>query len=140
MDETTLDAWIDAGTAALGLTVEPEWRQAVRMHLRISLGHAATVLAAGLTTIWSRRRCTAHDASAVGPWSTGTEIAAAVGSGKVSATAIIDAALARIATVDKKLNAFTDVTAERARDARRRDRCMVAAGKSPGRWPACRSP
>jgi Protein of unknown function (DUF4089) len=46
MDDTALDAWIDAGTAALGLTVKPEWRQAVRMHLRISLGHASTVLAA----------------------------------------------------------------------------------------------
>jgi hypothetical protein len=46
MDDTTLDAWIDAGTAALGLSVQPEWRQAVRMHMRISLGHAATVLAA----------------------------------------------------------------------------------------------
>ena len=44
MDDTTLDSWIDAGTAALGLTVEPAWREAVRMHMRISLGHAATVL------------------------------------------------------------------------------------------------
>jgi hypothetical protein len=39
-----LDAFIDAGTAVLGIKMKPEWRQAVRMHLEISLGHAATVL------------------------------------------------------------------------------------------------
>jgi Protein of unknown function (DUF4089) len=44
MDEAALDALIDAGTAALGIEMKAEWRQAVRMHLAISLGHAATVL------------------------------------------------------------------------------------------------
>jgi hypothetical protein len=44
MDDAALDALIDAGTAALGIDMKPEWRQAVRMHLVISLGHAATVL------------------------------------------------------------------------------------------------
>ena len=44
MDEAALDAMIDAGTAALGIEVKPEWRAAVRMHLAISLGHAGTVL------------------------------------------------------------------------------------------------
>jgi Protein of unknown function (DUF4089) len=44
MDEAALDALIDAGTSALGIEMKPEWRQAVRMHLAISLGHAATVL------------------------------------------------------------------------------------------------
>lgn len=44
MDEAVLDALIDAGTAMLGIDVQPEWRQAIRMHLAISLGHAATVL------------------------------------------------------------------------------------------------
>ena len=48
MDEAALDAWIDAGTAALGIAVKPEWRQAIRMHLAISLGHAETVLAVDL--------------------------------------------------------------------------------------------
>ncbi len=53
------------------------------------------------------------------------EIAAAVSSGKVSARAVVDATLARIASVNPRVNAFTDVTAERARqtadalDARR---------------------
>ncbi len=44
MDDATLDSWIDAGTAALGLPMKQAWREAVRMHLRISLGHASTVL------------------------------------------------------------------------------------------------
>jgi hypothetical protein len=44
MDDTALDALIDAGTQALGIDVKPEWRQSIRMHLAISLGHAATVL------------------------------------------------------------------------------------------------
>lgn len=44
MDEAVLDALIDAGTAMFGIDVQPEWRQAIRMHLAISLGHAATVL------------------------------------------------------------------------------------------------
>jgi hypothetical protein len=44
MDEAALDALIDAGTAALGIEMKPEWRPAVRMHLAISLGHAANVV------------------------------------------------------------------------------------------------
>ncbi|ADH87977.1 amidohydrolase, AtzE family [Ancylobacter novellus DSM 506] len=42
------------------------------------------------------------------------ELAAAVSSGKVSARAVAEAALHRIAGVDPVLNAFTDVTTERA--------------------------
>jgi hypothetical protein len=44
MDDTALDALIDAGAKTLGIDVKPEWRAAVRMHLAISLGHAAAVL------------------------------------------------------------------------------------------------
>jgi hypothetical protein len=44
MDEAALDALIDAGTTVVGINMNPEWRAAVRMHLAISLGHAATVL------------------------------------------------------------------------------------------------
>ena len=44
MDESTMDALIDAGTFLLGIGMKPQWRQAVRMHLAISLRHAATVL------------------------------------------------------------------------------------------------
>jgi hypothetical protein len=44
MSETDdLDAFIAAGVALLGLTVRPEWREAVRLHLAVSLGHAKTV-------------------------------------------------------------------------------------------------
>jgi hypothetical protein len=49
MDEATLDALIDAGTPLFGIEVKPEWRQAVRMHLAISLDHATKVLAADLS-------------------------------------------------------------------------------------------
>ncbi len=44
MDDAALDALIDAGTGLLRIEMKPEWRQAVRMHLAISLGHAAVVL------------------------------------------------------------------------------------------------
>ena len=48
-------------------------------------------------------------------WSTCGEIAAAVSSGKQSAAAVVEAALERIARLNPTLNAFTAVTAERAR-------------------------
>jgi hypothetical protein len=44
MIESELDALIEAGTAALGIPIQPEWRDAVRLHLRITLDHAANVL------------------------------------------------------------------------------------------------
>ena len=48
-------------------------------------------------------------------WSTGAEIAQAVGSGATTALAIAEAALSVIAARNPVLNAFTAVTAERAR-------------------------
>ncbi len=48
MQKTALDALIDAGTTALGIEMQPEWREAVRMHLAISLSHVATVIEAKL--------------------------------------------------------------------------------------------
>jgi 1-carboxybiuret hydrolase len=47
-------------------------------------------------------------------WAPASEIAAAVGDGRVSAGAVVRAALARIAEHDGALNAFTAVVAERA--------------------------
>jgi len=44
MDENRMDQMIDAGTAVLGITVRPEWRPGLRIHLEISLGHATAVL------------------------------------------------------------------------------------------------
>src|SRR5450631_3498134 len=61
-------------------------------------------------------------------WSTASEIAAAVTSGKTSALAVIDDALARISERNPVLNAFTAVTAERAR-ARAKAIDAAAAGK-----------
>ena len=66
-------------------------------------------------------------------WSHAREIAAVVADGTTSAAAVVDAALARIATYDTVLNAFTDVTAARARgkakaiDAARRRRTAARA-------------
>jgi Asp-tRNA(Asn)/Glu-tRNA(Gln) amidotransferase A subunit family amidase len=48
-------------------------------------------------------------------WSSSSDIARAVGSGEASAVSIAEAALARIAKLNPTLNAFTAVTAERAR-------------------------
>jgi len=45
MTDAELDAWINAGTALLGITIQPEWRAAIRLHLTITLGHAGTILA-----------------------------------------------------------------------------------------------
>jgi 1-carboxybiuret hydrolase subunit AtzG-like len=41
--DAQLDAWIDAGTAQLGIPVQPAWCAAIRLHLKITLGHARTV-------------------------------------------------------------------------------------------------
>jgi len=46
LDDAALDAWIDTGTELLGIEMMPEWRASVRLHLRISLGHATAILAA----------------------------------------------------------------------------------------------
>jgi aspartyl-tRNA(Asn)/glutamyl-tRNA(Gln) amidotransferase subunit A len=48
-------------------------------------------------------------------WATSAEIAHAVGAGEQSALGVVDAALSRIAKLNPRLNAFTAVTAERAR-------------------------
>jgi AtzE family amidohydrolase len=48
-------------------------------------------------------------------WATAAEIAGAVMAGKTSAHAVVEAALSRIAERNPLLNAFTDVTADRAR-------------------------
>jgi hypothetical protein len=38
-----LDALIDAGTALLGIPIADTWRETIRLHLEVSLGHAANV-------------------------------------------------------------------------------------------------
>jgi AtzE family amidohydrolase len=49
-------------------------------------------------------------------WATASQIAAAVNSGQARALAVVEAALSRIARLNPKLNAFTAVIAERARE------------------------
>lgn len=53
-------------------------------------------------------------ADLAGPWSTAIEIAAAVRSGAVTATAIAESTLERIEAVNRDLNAYTETTRERA--------------------------
>jgi 1-carboxybiuret hydrolase len=60
------------------------------------------------------------------------EIAGAVAGGETAALAVTEAALARIAKLNPLLNAFTDVTAERARARARAIDAARAAGKRPG--------
>ncbi|WP_454652333.1 AtzE family amidohydrolase [Bradyrhizobium liaoningense] len=66
------------------------------------------------------------------PEMTASEIASAVAGGKMSALDATEAALARIKQHDTVLNAFTDVTAERARAKARAIDADIAAGKKAG--------
>lgn len=43
-DRDDLDAWLDANAALLGIAVVPEWRDTVRLHLRITRDMAQRVL------------------------------------------------------------------------------------------------
>src|ERR1700681_315337 len=61
-----------------------------------------------------------------------SEIAQAVAGRKMSALAVTEAALARIAKHNPVLNAFTDVTADRACAKARAIDAAVAAGKNAG--------
>ncbi len=42
-DSDDLDAFIDAGTRLIGIVILPEWREAIRLNLAVSLTHAQTV-------------------------------------------------------------------------------------------------
>lgn len=66
------------------------------------------------------------------PEMTASEIARAVAGGKMSALDATEAALARIKQHDSVLNAFTDVTADRARAKARAIDADIAAGKQAG--------
>ncbi len=65
-------------------------------------------------------------------WSSASEIARAVAGKKTSALEATETALTRIAKHNPALNAFTDVTADRARVKARAIDAAVAAGKDPG--------
>ena len=65
-------------------------------------------------------------------WTSATEIAAAVACRATTATAVVEKALERIARHNPALNAFTDVTAERARARARLLDQVIATGGTPG--------
>ena len=65
-------------------------------------------------------------------WSSASDIAEAISSGRMSALDVTNNALARIQSVDAKLNAFTDVVAERARATARKLDASIASGKKAG--------
>jgi len=44
MTDVTLDAFIDASAALLGLTIQPAWRDPVRANLTVSLRMGALVM------------------------------------------------------------------------------------------------
>src|SRR5262249_41495960 len=77
------------------------------------------------------RRC-CHSVGPKGPRMTAAEIAAAVGSGRSSARAVVDEHLARIAEGDGELHAFNLVLADEARAAAAVVDDQVAAGEDPG--------
>jgi 1-carboxybiuret hydrolase len=66
------------------------------------------------------------------PWSSAAATARAVANGEVTAVAVIEAALARIARLNPSLNAFTAVTAERARAQAAAVDAMRVAGRPLG--------
>ncbi len=70
--------------------------------------------------------------SANGGWLPASDIAKAVAAKKISALAVTEAALARIAAHNPVLNAFTDVTADRARAKARTVDAAIANGDSVG--------
>src|ERR1700744_31222 len=63
---------------------------------------------------------------------TAAEIAKAVAGGPISALAVTEAALARIAKHDPALNSFTDIVAERARAKARDVDAAIASGRDAG--------
>ena len=67
-----------------------------------------------------------------GDWESASVIAAAVASGKTTAVSVTQAALARIAAHNPKLNAFTDVVAERALFQARAVDAAIARGEPVG--------
>src|SRR5438270_7389661 len=67
-----------------------------------------------------------------GDWLSATEIVDTVRSRKLSALAVVDLTLARIARHDAVLNSFTDIVADRARERARAIDATIASGKNPG--------
>ena len=43
IDDATLDAIIEAGAKAMGISLDPAWIPTIRANLRVTLAHGATV-------------------------------------------------------------------------------------------------
>jgi AtzE family amidohydrolase len=71
-------------------------------------------------------------ADALSPHATATDIAAAVRTRAVSAAAVAETALARVAATHGRINAFTTITAGRARAEAAAVDATLAAGRDPG--------
>jgi 1-carboxybiuret hydrolase len=65
-------------------------------------------------------------------WQSATDIATAVTAGGITARAVVEAAVQRIASRNGTLNAFTDITADRARARAIEIDAERAAGRKPG--------
>jgi len=65
-------------------------------------------------------------------WMSATGIAAAVSSGEIKAADVAEATLSRIAAIDGSVNAFTDITTDRARAEAAAVDAKIAAGKPAG--------
>ena len=79
-----------AGARALGLTIDPAWRENVKFHLRLVLDHAARVDAFDLPDDTEPAPVFhAYMLADTLMWSGAADIAAAVTNGNVSATSVI---------------------------------------------------
>jgi 1-carboxybiuret hydrolase len=96
--------------------------------MRVAPARAAGLKAAG-NKATGTEPAGADPREVAGPWSSAAEIAAAVASGTASAVAVAETALARIAAENPQINAFTQVTAERAI----REAAAVDAARADGR-------
>ena len=67
---------------------------------------------------------------------TATQVAQAVKAKRITALDVVAATLGRIEARDSVLNAFTTVTAARARKKAAEIDAIIAAGGDPVRWPA----
>ena len=136
MNDTDLEAFMDASAAVLGLKIAPAWRMEVRANLAVTfrLGGAAGCVRPARR---SRTRARVHGLTDAGSdlrhsWQSATDIAAAVNAGTLTAREVVGAALDRIAARNDALNAFTDVTADRARARAAAIDAERAAGRKPG--------
>ena len=110
------DAYVDQASRLVGIEVAEAFRPGVAANIALIAqdggpGHGPTPFHRGRAGAGVR----ADRARAmIDPFTSGVAIATLIRNGEVSAVAVAEAALARIAAEDGRLNSFTTVTAERA--------------------------